>query len=220
MISIPLRRLIILGILALIASLFCIFFVDQGLAQWLKANNVGRFYRPLRTLTEAGEAQFYFLIAIVGSAGAWAVLRFVPRLSEPLRLRLRGSMDWSLFFLYSLLASGLVLYLLKFTFGRQRPHVTDDYQAHVFDPFNLHWHNHSFPSGHSQTLFTAATILWITFPRWGWVAFPCAALLALTRVSLEAHFMSDVIMGSYVGFLVTVLVATRMSRVHSPQRRQ
>jgi len=207
------KKLLGLGAFALIFSAFSVFYIDQQLALWLKAIEINQYYRIYRTLTDAGEAVFYFGIAIFGVASTWLALKFFPSLSPQNQHLLRTFKERCLFLLVALLGSGVTLHLLKFLFGRQRPHSTEDFQAHVFHPFNTHWHFHSMPSGHSQTLLTVATVFWITFPKSGWVVFPLALLLAFTRLPMQAHFLSDVTIGAYVGFAVTLLVAVKMRRV-------
>jgi membrane-associated phospholipid phosphatase len=206
------RFLLILGLLAVLVSGLCILFVDQALALWLKEIQVSQFYRIYRTVTDIGEAVFYFGFAGFVLVSSWLALKFHPKLSESWRLRALRTKEQSLFFLASLIGSGIVLHLFKMLFGRQRPHMTPDFQAHIFHPFNLHWHSHSMPSGHSQTLFTVATVCWLLYPKSGWIVFPAAAVVACTRLPMQAHFLSDVLIGSYIGFLVTVLVARWFAR--------
>jgi membrane-associated phospholipid phosphatase len=203
------KKLWALALLAVVFSLVSIQFWDQALALWLEEIQIERFYRIYRTLTDAGEAIYYFLFAILGLGGSWVALRFFPASTAPVRPQLSFLKERSLFLFVSLLSSGIVLHFFKFLFGRQRPHVSEDFQSDVFVPFNTHWHYHSMPSGHSQTLLTVATVLWVIYPKSGWIVFPTALFLAFTRLAMEAHFLSDVIMGSYIGFAVTVLVALR-----------
>lgn len=207
------KWLIGFGALSFTFALLSVFYFDQQLALWLKAIEINRFYRIYRTLTDAGEAVYYFSFAVLFGAASWLSIRFIPGLSERTRSKLVKLKSFCLFLLASMLASGIGLHLLKFIFGRQRPHATEDFQAHIFQPFSTHWHHHSMPSGHSQTLLTVATVLWITFPKSGWVAFPLAFLLALTRLPMQAHFLSDVILGSYLGFAVTLILARKMRRL-------
>jgi membrane-associated phospholipid phosphatase len=64
----------------------------------------------------------------------------------------------------------------------------------------------SFPSGHAISAFAVATIIasrygrghrWVPF-----VAFGAAALIGFSRISLQAHFPSDVFLGAALGFAV------------------
>lgn len=88
--------------------------------------------------------------------------------------------------LRSILTAGTMTYLLKYTFGRNRPGSS-------------HSH-HSFPSGHTSTAFATATALSYAY---GWkVGIPAYALAAFTgasRWSDDAHWFSDVVGGAFVG---------------------
>jgi membrane-associated phospholipid phosphatase len=61
---------------------------------------------------------------------------------------------------------------------------------------------HSFPSGHTSAAFTSATVL---FRRFGWKAgapgYALATYVAGSRLSENAHFLSDVIFGAGVGIV-------------------
>jgi membrane-associated phospholipid phosphatase len=113
-----------------------------------------------------------------------------------------------------LLASGLTVHFFKFLIGRKRPyHVMGSSQLglcepFVFDPFTLEYTFHSMPSGHSQLIFTVSTFLsYYTrsiYLKFGLFLF--ALVMALTRVGTQDHFLSDVLIGSGVGVVVTSLV--------------
>jgi undecaprenyl-diphosphatase len=59
----------------------------------------------------------------------------------------------------------------------------------------------SFPSGHALTIFCVAVIASAVLPAFAPLWFAIALYLAMTRVFLNAHFLSDVLIGSAVGLL-------------------
>jgi membrane-associated phospholipid phosphatase len=64
----------------------------------------------------------------------------------------------------------------------------------------------SFPSGHTATAVGLAIALTMLYPR-GWWLFGMLALLAATqRIDSQAHYLSDVLAGAAIGFLVASLV--------------
>lgn len=108
----------------------------------------------------------------------------------------------ALFSIMNMLSVGAMLNLVKFVCGRPRPKhfLVDGIQA--FDP--LQWKNPfalSFPSGHSQAIWSAAVCLSLFWPRYRVYFMVMAAIVALTRFLLIQHYMSDVIAGSLFGFL-------------------
>jgi undecaprenyl-diphosphatase len=57
----------------------------------------------------------------------------------------------------------------------------------------------SFPSGHAVAAFACAVILGAWLPRWRWAWLSLAALIALSRVQLGAHYPLDVTVGAVLG---------------------
>jgi undecaprenyl-diphosphatase len=103
----------------------------------------------------------------------------------------------------AMLLAGLCVFVLKKMIPRPRP-LTDfaplieagKVQIHVLGE-QLRYR--SFPSGHAQTVFTAATYLSLLLPRWS-PLFLCVAVgVGLSRIYMGVHFPLDVIMGGLVG---------------------
>ena len=71
----------------------------------------------------------------------------------------------------------------------------------------------SFPSGHAASAFAVATVFSMRYSkqhRWvPWVAYGGAALIGFSRVSTNAHFLSDVFFGSALGFSVSRFAVLR-----------
>ena len=70
-----------------------------------------------------------------------------------------------------------------------------------FRPFHFDLQYDSFPSGHALTIFCVAVIASAVLPALAPLWFAIALYLAMTRVFLNAHFLSDVLIGSAVGLL-------------------
>jgi undecaprenyl-diphosphatase len=60
---------------------------------------------------------------------------------------------------------------------------------------------YSFPSSHAVNNFAGALILAFFFPRSKWWFFGFAAIVAFSRVSVGAHYPSDIIGGAVIGLL-------------------
>ncbi len=75
--------------------------------------------------------------------------------------------------------------------------------------------DYSFPSGHTQASFAAATAIWKNSRRWGALALAVAALVAISRLYLYVHFPTDVLFGALIGICVgngmAVLVKKRIA---------
>lgn len=66
--------------------------------------------------------------------------------------------------------------------------------------------NGSFPSGHTIAAFSVATVIARRYGNHRWipyVAYGMAALVGFSRLSLSAHFMSDVFVGGALGYTIS-----------------
>ena len=72
--------------------------------------------------------------------------------------------------------------------------------------------NGSFPSGHSIAAFSVATVIARRYGNHRWVpyvAYGGAALIGFSRMSLSAHFASDVFMGGALGYTIARFAVLR-----------
>jgi undecaprenyl-diphosphatase len=105
-----------------------------------------------------------------------------------------------------ILATGLICLLgnlIKWMIGRTRPFKLeprlDEAIPFELQPFRSGWEglfaqkNLAFPSGHTMVAFATAAGLAILWPRWRWLFYIAAALVAAERVMENAHWLSDVV---------------------------
>jgi membrane-associated phospholipid phosphatase len=67
----------------------------------------------------------------------------------------------------------------------------------------------SFPSGHTIAAFSVATVMARRYRSHRWVpyaAYGMAALVGFSRLSLSAHFSSDVFLGAALGYSISRFV--------------
>ncbi len=110
----------------------------------------------------------------------------------------------------------VVSYMVKVSVRRLRPFQQED--AAIFgsvlyflkDNYNT-W-NFSFPSFQSMLVFSALPVLNKEFPRFKYVWFVFACLVALSRVYFGAHYLSDVLTGAVIGYLLGWLVVLMEER--------
>lgn len=104
---------------------------------------------------------------------------------------------------------GLAANALKLMVGRQRPKYFDVTSASVLDSFES-WFPFindgvslkSFPSAHTASAVAFAVLLAHLFPRGKWLFGITAALVAVQRIEVCQHFLSDVLVGATVGWLI------------------
>jgi undecaprenyl-diphosphatase len=88
-----------------------------------------------------------------------------------------------------------VFLLLKRAIGRKRPCALMPHCWHTLPPPD----QFSFPSGHTITAFAVTTALGSFYPELRTSLGFCAASVAVSRVLLGMHFVSDVIAGAVLG---------------------
>lgn len=185
-------RFILVLVLAL-GAIVSYFWLDQSLAIYFSASNLELLHQVSRKLTDLGEADILFGILFL----VYLLTRWSPRKDH--------FAHWALVSSLSLVFSGLMNQILKFIVGRQRPHLSPTFANDLFDHFNLHWHWQSFPSGHSEAIFAFVTCLAALKLGRGpnLIFFLIATGIASTRVILQQHFLSDVLIGALIGLLGT-----------------
>ncbi|MEP6675601.1 MAG: phosphatase PAP2 family protein [Ferruginibacter sp.] len=111
--------------------------------------------------------------------------------------------------------AGLSETVLKFLTGRQRPNyydaVTKTNNPTFHGPFSKTLRdvngaklNGSFPSGHAAVAFAAATVFAQEYRDRPWVpvvSYSAATLIALSRLTENKHWITDVFVGSALGYL-------------------
>lgn len=100
---------------------------------------------------------------------------------------------------------GLFVTIIKRLIGRARPFVAGD-DVWAFMPFGWRVDYASLPSGHATTAFSALVAIGAIFPQARALLWIYAAMIALSRVVVGAHYPSDVVAGAVVGSAGALLV--------------
>ena len=126
----------------------------------------------------------------------------------------------------SYLLTGFVAQVIKYFADAPRPslYFKDQWApVHTVKGVEILTYN-SFPSGHTTSAFSAAVVLayLATKKGWGIPALLMAILIGYSRMYLTEHFFEDVIGGSAIGVIVTVLWLTWLENkqfIHSEKWR-
>jgi membrane-associated phospholipid phosphatase len=147
-------------------------------------------------VTDFGKS--YWLLYPIGFALALLAALASPALSAMSRGVL-ATVAVRLGFLFSAIAlPGLVFTVVKRLIGRARPLVGGSIDPFLYRPLSWNVEYASLPSGHAVNAFAAAAAMGALWPRtrpWMWTY---AAIIAMSRVALTAHFPSDVLAGAIV----------------------
>lgn len=110
----------------------------------------------------------------------------------------------------SLFLSAIVSFILKISIQRLRPYqISLDGIIHSLPVLQEVTHSlwdFSFPSFQAMLAFCAIPILAKEFPKlkYAWIVF--ASLIAFSRVYFGVHFLSDVIAGALIGYILGMLM--------------
>jgi undecaprenyl-diphosphatase len=101
--------------------------------------------------------------------------------------------------LAAIAVTAVVVLIIKFTVRRRRPEGEWGSIYRSTDP-------HSFPSGHAARAFMLAVVSLGLGPAWlGGLLAVWAPLVALARVAMGVHYLSDVLAGGILGLLMAGL---------------
>ena len=153
-----------------------------GLLSFAVDNHVVKFFADLRTpiLNE-------FMIL----ATDWLTVAVIAILIPVLLLWAWDKKKWIPPLVLSVVVAVGLTYLFKSVFAISRPEFGLIAAA-----------GFSFPSGHTATVFSVIPVLNRGFPKlkWFWVGFAC--FIGLTRLYVGVHYLSDIIFGGLLGYLV------------------
>lgn len=167
------------------------FYVDIAVASYFN-----EIKGPIKTLfsqyiTKVGKSEWILILSIA--------IYFFYRIKQP-SLAQKG-----LFVFTSIAASGILVNILKMIFSRYRPKAYFNDGLFGFDLFGFQteYVYNSFPSGHSVTAMGFAIAMSLLMPKYkGWFLL-FGILVASSRFIVTAHYVSDVLVGSLVGGLVS-----------------
>ena len=114
---------------------------------------------------------------------------------------------WILPLWFTLFLSTLVSFILKVVIQRPRPFQQGIIEISSFLVKNSYYvWDFSFPSNQTMLVFCAIPILSKEFPKFKYVWIALASLVGFSRLYFGLHFLSDVIAGAAIGYLLGALI--------------
>ena len=188
--------LVVLAVIALVAA----FFLDQSAAAWITAHSSLELKRVMRIVSRVGDWPAHVIAGLIGIAIAFAV----------------GSKAWMRIFLAMIIAlalAGITTRAIKIATGRARPSVKTE--ARWNGPqFSSKYH--AFPSGHTAASTGFFVALFLARKKIGAPLLPIPILIALSRMIVSAHYLSDVTFAAILGVICAVIAAHWLGTIRSP----
>jgi membrane-associated phospholipid phosphatase len=167
------------------------FYFDATVQSWIAAHPNGTFNAAMENVSRFGDWPEHVALGLILMALAYW----------------RGSRRWFRIFTAMLVAcalAGVLARVVKVGAGRARPWV---HSEAAWSGPNLRANYHAFPSGH--TAASAGFFGMLAFRRWriGIPLLAIPAVIAFSRMYVEAHFLSDVVCAFVLGLACAWFVA-------------
>jgi len=185
------------AVIALVAA----FFLDHAAAAWIGAHSSPELKRAMQTVSRVGDWPAHLIAGLLGIA-----IAFVMK-----------SKTWMRIFLAMLVAlalAGVTARVVKLATGRARPSVKTE----------AHWNGprysskyHAFPSGHTASSTAFFVALFLKRKKIGAPLLLIPVLIALSRMVVGAHYLSDVTFAAILGVICAVVATRWLSTRDSPQ---
>lgn len=184
-------------LLWLLASVYYVYF-DRSLSLIVHSALADTtLHNLLNWVTWFGESQWY----LVPTAFAYVWYRR----TRPL-LALQAQ-----FLFVAIAGTGIAVNIIKILLPRYRPLLLFSENLFGFTGTILEFSpSHlSFPSGHTVTVFSLSVSLAILRPKYRWHFMIFASMIALSRILVTAHYPSDVMIGAWLGVVMTQFIYRR-----------
>ena len=188
--------LIALAVIALVTA----FLLDQSIAAALKAHSSLQLKHIMQIVSRLGDWPAHLIAGAIGIGIAFAA----------------KSKVWVRIFLAMMIAlalAGVTGRVIKLATGRARPSVSSE--AHWNGP-RLSSKYHAFPSGHTASSTAFFVTLFLARKKIGAPLLLIPILIAISRMIVGAHYLSDVTFAAILGVICALLVAHWLS-IRNPQ---
>jgi len=185
------------GVFFIVMGIGCVW-IDRSAAHFFYDNLSRPFWRFLEKTTHWAKAGHWLAAALIALIGGYLFLDFNPG---------NATAEWvvncALAFIASLTFGSIILHSMKLVLGRRRPRDDLEMNLYGFIPFAFNLEHNSFPSGHALTITSVAVIAAGVWPWLSPLWFFIALWLGMTRAMLSVHFLSDVLVGTGIGLIVS-----------------
>ena len=185
----PAWKWLIIVALAIIAVAVAFYF-DAAVRHWVMEHPNRTARKVMRNISRYGDWPEHVIAGLVLVAIAW----------------FRGSKRWVHLGLTMIIAcalAGVAARGVKIATGRARPSVKHELG---WNGPRLRAKYSSFPSGHTAATTAFFGVVLFVRPRLGVCLLPIPLLIALSRMYVAAHYLSDVVFAAFLGVLCALVI--------------
>ncbi len=195
-------------LIIVVLNVFLSFRVDFGFYNYFNdlGESLNYFYLKefFTKVTELGSSSLYFIVSFVGIIFLYINKKFkIVFIKNNKKL-----INFFISFIIYLLTIGIVTQIIKHLVGRPRPNYTNFEDSFSFNFFTFDSNFHSFPSGHSSTIFMVCFVLCTALPKLKYFFYFLASIVAFSRVIVGAHFFTDILAGALLALIVFKVLNT------------
>jgi membrane-associated phospholipid phosphatase len=183
------KRRDFLNLSAVLGTGLLLYSVDQDIQQWVQDHRSASSEDAFKTITHLGDG-----VVLIGFMTALYVSGEVSDNNSLRKTALLSLESW--------LTTGIIVRGLKSVAGRARPWTGES--SHSFHLFSTRSRFASFPSGHASSSFAVAAVVadqsekvYIDI-----LAYSLATMVAISRVHIDKHWASDILVGSAIGYFI------------------
>ena len=195
------RRLLIAGVFTAVAVAVLMTWIDVPLALFFNGYRQTWWAEFFNIITNFANGGIWYSVAVLGIGAAY--LRH--RKKAPDQAAFAKELRAWLFMIVAMATSGTFVNAVKLAIGRERPRLLFRDGTTGFHPFGLDLADCGFPSGHTQSIWSATLALSFIYPPLRPLFFTVAVFVSASRIIIGAHYAADVAAGLYVAVFAVVL---------------
>ena len=183
-----------------VAILFVISYalVDKPIALWLHQHSQANISAIASFISSYFKGGTFYLPVVVIAGCCWLLKKQNTQLFYN-----------SILLIFIFLVNAILGTVLKVVFSRARPYELYNNHVYGFHFLQIHANFWSFPSGHAFVASTFFSFIALIKPTLRWLCLLGILLMCAARMIVGAHYLGDVLFGSFLGYWVTKILLAR-----------